>query len=68
LASKYLLVKNLLGQSEHTDNQNKKCLYNKQNKTKQTMSYDIVNSDPGLGQTQQCGRVKPVNGMPNLPS
>jgi hypothetical protein len=23
--------------------------------------YDIVNSDPGLGQTYTCGGVKPVN-------
>jgi hypothetical protein len=27
-----------------------------------TMPYDIGNPCPGLGQTQKCGGVKPVNG------
>ena len=24
------------------------------------MTYDIGNPEPGLGQTQKCGRVKPI--------
>jgi len=31
------------------------------------MTYDIGNPGPGLGQTQKCGRVKPINGIPTLP-
>jgi len=31
------------------------------------MAYDVGNPVPGLGQAQKCGRVKPVNGIPNLP-
>jgi len=31
------------------------------------MTYDVRNPDPGLGQAQNCGRVKPVND-PNPPS
>jgi hypothetical protein len=30
------------------------------------MTYDVGNPDPGLGQAQKCGRVKPVNGIPTL--
>jgi hypothetical protein len=29
--------------------------------TKNTTTYDIENLSPGLGQAQNCGRVKPVN-------
>jgi len=35
--------------------------------TKMIMTYDIGNPVPGLGQTQKCGRVKPINGIPTLP-
>jgi hypothetical protein len=31
---------------------------------KKTITYGIGNSGPGLGQAQQCGRVKPINGIP----
>ena len=31
--------------------------------TKTTTS-DVGNPGPGLGQAQQCGRVKPINGIP----
>jgi len=30
------------------------------------MTYDVGNPCTGLGQTQKCGRVKPVNGIPTL--
>jgi len=33
-----------------------------------TTPYDIRNPGPGLGQAQQCGGGKPVNGIPTLPS
>jgi hypothetical protein len=29
-------------------------------------AYDVGNPGPGLGQAQTCGRVKPVDGIPNL--
>ena len=32
------------------------------------MTYDIGNPGPGLGQVQNCGEAKPVNGIPTLPS
>jgi hypothetical protein len=35
---------------------------------KKTMTYDVGNPGPGLGQAQQCGGVKTVNGIPTLPS
>ena len=28
-------------------------------------TYSVENTDPGLEQTHKCGRVKPVNGIPN---
>jgi hypothetical protein len=28
----------------------------------------VVNPGPGLGQAHKCGRVKPVDGIPTLPS
>ena len=31
---------------------------------KKTTKYDVENSDPALEQTQTCGEVKPVNGIP----
>jgi hypothetical protein len=31
-----------------------------------TTAYDVGNPGPGLGQPQTCGRVKPVDGIPNL--
>jgi hypothetical protein len=34
--------------------------------TKKTMTYDIGNPDPVLGQTQKCGRVKLFNGIPTI--
>jgi hypothetical protein len=34
--------------------------------TKKTTTYGVANSDPGLGEAQQCGRVKPVNGISNF--
>jgi len=37
------------------------------NKTK-TMTYDVGNPGPGFGQAQKCDWVKPVNGIPTLPS
>jgi len=35
--------------------------------TKTPKTYGIENLDPGLGQAQKCGSVKPVNGSP-IPS
>ena len=37
-------------------------------KKRNTMIYGISNPGTGLGQAQQCGRVKRVHGIPNLPS
>jgi hypothetical protein len=34
--------------------------------TKKTMTYDVGNQGPGLGQAQKCDRVKLVNGIPTL--
>jgi hypothetical protein len=34
--------------------------------TENKPQHDIGNGGPGLGQTQQCGGVKPVNGIPTL--
>jgi hypothetical protein len=34
--------------------------------TKKTTAYDVGNPSPGLGQTQKCGRFKPVNGITTL--
>jgi hypothetical protein len=34
---------------------------------KKITNYGIRNPGAGLGQAQQSGRVKPVNGIPNLP-
>ena len=31
--------------------------------TSLNMTYDVGNPGPGLGQTQKCGEVKPVNGI-----
>jgi hypothetical protein len=31
---------------------------------KKTTTYDVGNPGPCLGQTQKCGGVKPVNGLP----
>jgi hypothetical protein len=31
---------------------------------KKPITYGIGNSGPGLEQAQQCGRVKPINGIP----
>jgi hypothetical protein len=31
------------------------------------MAYDVGNPDLGMVQTQKCGGVKPVNGIPTLP-
>jgi hypothetical protein len=37
--------------------------------TKKTMTYEVEYPDPGLRQAQKkSGRVKPVNGIPILPS
>ena len=36
---------------------------NSLNIKKKTMTYDVGNPGPGLGQAQKCGRVKPVNGI-----
>ena len=33
---------------------------------KKTTKYDVGNPRPGLGQAQQCGRVKPVDVIPSL--
>ena len=35
---------------------------------KKTTPYDIINPDPGLGQTQKYGGVVPINGIPILQS
>ena len=35
---------------------------------KRSTTYDIGNSGPSLGQEQKCDRVKPVKGIPILPS
>jgi hypothetical protein len=32
------------------------------------MAYDVRNPDLGFGQTQKCGRDKPFNEIPTLPS
>ena len=32
--------------------------------TKKTMTHGVGNPGPGLRQTQTCGRVNPVNGIP----
>jgi hypothetical protein len=37
------------------------------NMEKKITNYGIRNPGAGLGQAQQSGRVKPVNGIPNLP-
>ena len=34
--------------------------------TKKTMTYDVGNPGPGLGQAQKCGRVKQNNGIPTI--
>jgi hypothetical protein len=36
--------------------------------TKMTMKYNVVNPGPALGQAHKYGGVKPVNGIPTLPS
>jgi len=33
-----------------------------------TYMYDFGNLGPCFGQAQKCGRIKPVNGIPTLPS
>jgi len=35
--------------------------------SQKTMTYDIGNLGPGLGQAQTCGTFKTVNGIPTLP-
>ena len=35
---------------------------------KHIITRGIGNTDPGLGQSQKCGRIKSVNGIPTLPS
>jgi hypothetical protein len=37
-------------------------------RSKKTMTYDIGNQGPGLGQTRKYGRDKPVNGVRTIPS
>jgi hypothetical protein len=34
---------------------------------KNTTTYEIGNTGPGLGRAQKCGGVKQVNGIPTLP-
>ena len=36
--------------------------------TKETRTYDVGNPGPALGQAHHCGKVKPLNGIPTLPS
>jgi hypothetical protein len=33
-----------------------------------TTTYDVENAGPWLGQIKYCGGVKPVNGIPAIPS
>jgi hypothetical protein len=35
---------------------------------KKTTTYDVANIGPCSGQALKCGRGKPVNGIPTLPS
>ena len=35
-------------------------------KHKETMTFDVGNPAPGLGQAQKCGRIKRVNGIPTF--
>ena len=35
---------------------------------KRIMACDVGHPGPGLGQAEKCGGVKPVNGIPTLPS
>jgi len=48
----------------------RKVLFNNSNQYQQSehkkdRTYNVENTGPGLGQTQKCGGVKPVNGIPN---
>ena len=36
--------------------------------SKMTMTYDIGNPEPGLGQAHICGRINLAKGIPDLPS
>ena len=36
--------------------------------TQTTTTYDVAFLGPGLGQKKYCGGVKPVNGIPAIPS
>ena len=36
--------------------------------TAKTMTYDIENPDPGLGEEHKCSQVKPVYRIPTIPS
>ena len=46
----------------------KRTITSHHNWTQNTTTYDVGNPGPGLGQAHKCGRVKPVNGIPILPS
>ena len=60
--------KNSDDQQFHQYQQNEKSPFTSNHWTKiKTMAYGIGNPDPGLWPAQKWGRVKPVNGIPNLP-
>jgi hypothetical protein len=54
--------------SNNSTNINKTTYHLKPLNIKKTMTNDIGNPDPGLGQAQQYSRVKQVNGIPTLSS
>jgi hypothetical protein len=57
------------GQQFHQYQQNKLSPLTSNNWTrKETTTYGIGNPYPGLGQTQTCCGIKPVNGIPTLSS
>jgi hypothetical protein len=42
------------------------CHLNSLNTEREKTTYDVGNQGPGLEQTQQCGGIKPVNGIPTI--
>ena len=62
------LSSNAYGHQFHQYQQNENNQLSSYMNTKKTTTHDVGDPGPGLGQAQQCGGVKSVNGVPTLPS
>ena len=57
-----------MSQHQHQQNEQSPFILTGLTEHKETTTYDVGNPGHGLRQSQKCGGVKPVNGIPTLPS